>query len=472
MARAGDFAPRAFAHPEDSVPEALSITASSFDPALLSLPWSTPLGEWPSSAIVSLPKGLSRHLVRFSSLSGRVIAVKETTEEMARREYDMLGNLHRLDVPCVERVAVIAGRWAPPPGGSAQREAMRGERRGENDEGAPLPAALVTAHLKFSLPYRALFTQVLRPDTATRLVDALAALLVRLHNVGFFWGDVSLSNTLFRRDAGAFAAYLVDAETGELHEQGLTPGQREHDLDVARTNIAGEIMDLEAGGRLEGGVDAIAIADGIVSSYRSLWSALTDEETFGASESWRLTERVQRLNDLGFDIDEMSIQTTADGTKVSIQPKVVDAGHHQRRLIRLTGLDVEENQARRLLNDLDEFRARISRLGSDEEMVAHEWLTRVFEPVVKAIPYELRAKLEPAEVFHQVLEHRWYMSQAQGQSVPLAETLTSYIDTVLRHRRDEAQVMGPPTETVGIPIITAPVPIDDEADAVDWRDLV
>ena len=261
------------------MPDALSITASSVDPGLLSLPWSTPLAEWPSSTIVFLPKGLSRHLVRFANLSGRVVAIKETTEEMARREYDMLGNLDRLDAPCVDRVAVIAGRT--------------------DAAGRPLPAALVTAHLKFSLPYRALFTQVLRPDTANRLVDALAVLLVRLHNVGFFWGDVSLSNTLFRRDAGAFAAYLVDAETGELHESGLTAGQRAHDLDVARTNIAGEIMDLEAGGRLEGGVDALAIADGIMSSYRSLWAALTDEETFSPNESWRITERVQRLNDLG-----------------------------------------------------------------------------------------------------------------------------------------------------------------------------
>ncbi|MFT4051243.1 MAG: DUF4032 domain-containing protein [Microbacterium sp.] len=433
--------------------DSLSITASSMDAGLLNLPWSTPLDEWHRDHIVSLPKGLSRHLVRFASLSGRVIAVKETTAEMARREYDMLGMLGRLAVPCVDRVAVIDGRRTP--------------------KGDPLPAALVTAHLKFSLPYRALFTQTLRPDTAGRLVDALAALLVRLHTVGFFWGDVSLSNTLFRRDAGAFAAYLVDAETGELHETGLTPGQREHDLDVARTNIAGEIMDLAAGGRLEGGVDAVAIADGIVSSYRSLWAALTDQESFSAGESWHITERVQRLNDLGFDIDEMSIEATPDGTRVSIQPKVVDAGHHQRRLLRLTGLDVEENQARRLLNDMDEFRARVSRLGADEDMVAHEWLTRVFEPVVKAIPWDLRSKLEPAEVFHQVLEHRWYMSQERGQSVPIAEALSAYVDTVLRHRRDEATVMGPPTDTVSIPVITGALDLnDDEGDEVDWRDLV
>ncbi|MDJ1114980.1 DUF4032 domain-containing protein [Microbacterium dauci] len=428
----------------------LSITASSVDAGLLALPWSTPLAEWPNDTIVSLPKGLSRHLVRFANLSGRVVAVKETTAEMARREYEMLGSLARLDVPCVSRVAVIDGRRTP--------------------KGEPLPAALVTAHLKFSLPYRALFTQVLRPDTATRLVDALALLLVRLHTVGFFWGDVSLSNTLFRRDAGAFAAYLVDAETGELHENGLTRGQREHDLDVARTNIAGEIMDLEAGGRLEGGVDAVAIADGIMSSYRSLWSALTETETFAANETWRITERVQRLNSLGFDIGEMSIDETSDGAKVLIQPKVVDAGHHQRRLLRLTGLDVQENQARRLLNDMDEFAARVSRLGSDEEMLAHEWLTRVFEPVVKAIPWDLRAKLEPAEVFHQVLEHRWYMSQARGRSIPIAQVLSSYIDGVLRHRRDEATVMGPPTETMAIPVVTGEV--STATDGIDWRDLV
>ncbi|MFJ6652856.1 DUF4032 domain-containing protein [Microbacterium sp. NPDC091313] len=436
------------------MPESLSITASSVDPGLLSLPWATPLADWPSSNIVFLPKGISRHLVRFANLSGRVVAIKETTQAMARREYDMLGNLHRLQAPCVERVAVIAGR--------------------ADAAGEPLPAALVTAHLRFSLPYRALFTQVLRPHTATRLVDALAVLLVRLHNVGFFWGDVSLSNTLFRRDAGEFAAYLVDAETGELHEGGLTVGQREHDLEIARVNIAGEIMDLEAGGRLEGGLDAVEIAEGIVSSYRSLWDALTGSESFAVDESWRITERVQRLNALGFDIGEMSMKTTPDGTRVSIQPKVVDAGHHQRRLLRLTGLDVEENQARRLLNDLDEFRARISRLGSDEEMVAHEWLTRVFEPIVMAIPFDLRAKLEPAEVFHQVLEHRWYMSQARGRSVPIAEALTSYVDDVLRHRRDEATVMGPPTDTMSLPVVTGAVATvgDDEEETVDWRDLV
>ncbi len=338
-------------------------------------------------------------------------------------------------------------------------------------DGDELRSVLVTRHLKFSLPYRALFSQMLRPDTATRLVDALALLLVRLHIAGFFWGDVSLSNTLFRRDAGAFAAYLVDAETGQLYD-GLSNGQRENDLEIARVNIAGELMDLEAGGRADEDLDPITVSNGIVAAYRSLWKELTGSESFSSSERWRINERVDRLNDLGFDIEELAIKTTEGGTTVRIQPKVVDAGHHQRRLLRLTGLDAQENQARRLLNDLDSYTATYGRKEYDEEMVAHEWLAKVFEPVIRAIPRDLRGKLEPAEIFHQLLEHRWFMSQRQNRDVPLAEALTDYIDSVLRHRRDEATIMGPPTETMSLPVITGMTPVADDDDDVDWRDLV
>jgi hypothetical protein len=427
----------------------LSITSATVDPALLDLPWNLPLDEWPSETIASLPKGISRHLVRFAYLSGYVIAVKETTTEMARGEYDMLRTLQRLDIPCVDPLAVVAGRM--------------------DDDGSPLASVLVTRHLKFSLPYRALFSQMLRPDTATRLVDALAVLLVRLHIVGFFWGDVSLSNTLFRRDAGAFAAYLVDAETGKLFDGGLSNGQRENDLEIARVNIAGELMDLQAGGRADEELDPVEVSNGIVASYRSLWKELTGSEVFASSDRWRINERVQRLNDLGFDIEELAIRTDEGGTTVRIQPKVVDAGHHQRRLIRLTGLDTGENQARRLLNDLDSYSASLGRDGHeiDEEQVAHEWLMRVFEPVVTSIPRDLRGKLEPAEVFHQLLEHRWFMSQREQRDVPLAEALTSYVNDVLRHRRDEATVINPPTESITVPIDTA-----DEDDDVDWRERV
>ncbi len=421
----------------------LNITSVLVDPALLDLPWAVPLEEWPDDAIATLPKGISRHLVRFAHLGGHVIAVKETSEEFARREYEMLRTLQRLDIPCVEPLAVITNRT--------------------DENGQPLNAVLVTRHLKFSLPYRALYSQALRPDTATRLIDALAVLLVRLHIIGFFWGDVSLSNTLFRRDAGAFAAYLVDAETGQLHST-LSEGQREHDLEIARVNIAGELLDLEAGGRLDDATDPIEVSAGIIAAYRTLWAELTGSESFSSSERWHIAERVDRLNELGFDIEELAISTDDSGSRVRIQPKVVDAGHHQRRLLRLTGLDSQENQARRLLNDLDSYSATFHPDDADEEMVAHEWLAQVFEPVIRSIPRELRGKLEPAEVFHQMLEHRWFLSQDQGRDVPLAEAVGSYIHTILRHRRDEATMIAP---TSGA--FTLPIAVVDEA---NWRDKV
>ncbi len=422
----------------------LNITSATVDPGLLDLPWNVPLEEWPEDTIAALPKGISRHLVRFVHLGGYVVAIKETSAEFARREYEMLRTLQRLEIPCVDPVAVITNR--------------------HDDDNNPLESVLVTRHLKFSLPYRAIYSQSLRPETATRLIDALALLLVRLHNVGFFWGDVSLSNTLFRRDAGAFAAYLVDAETGQLYSGGLSNGQRENDLEIARVNIAGELLDLQAGGRLDESIDAVEVGNGIVAQYRMLWRELTSPEQFDQSERWRIAQRVERLNELGFDIGELSISTDETGTQVNIQPKVVDAGHHSRRLLRLTGLDAQENQARRLLNDLDSYRATGGRQDTDEEVVAHEWLTRVFEPIIRSIPRDLKGKLEPAEVFHQLLDHRWYMSQNEQRDVPLSEALTSYIDTVLRHRRDEATVMYPVTG-----VLTMPIAVQAADDEDDWR---
>jgi hypothetical protein len=365
-----------------------------------------------------------------------------------------LKQLLKLDVPCVEPFAIINGRTT--------------------DDGEELLSVLVTRHLKFSLPYRAMWSQGLRPDTATRLVDALAVLLVRLHIAGFFWGDVSLSNTLFRRDAGAFAAYLVDAETGHLYDSGLSNGQRENDLEIARINIAGELMDLIASGNAAPGVDAVATSERIVAKYRELWVELTGSETFEAADRWKINRRVDRLNELGFDIEEMAIKTDGNGTTVRIQPKVVDAGHHARRLIRLTGLDVEENQARRLLNDLDQYRIEHPRPGADEEVLAHEWLSNYFEPVVTAIPRHLLGRLEPAEIYHQVLEHRWYMMENQKRDVPTAEAVQSYIDNVLVNRREEEAYLSPQTEAITLPnaVPSGTIVVAEDDEEIDWRDLV
>jgi hypothetical protein len=393
------------------------ITSALVDPALLDLPWSTPLEQWPADQLVALPQGLSRHVVRFVRLDGMVYAVKETGERVAEREYDVLRNLERLDFPSVRATAIVADRVS--------------------HDGEPLDPALITRHLQFSLPYRALFSHTLRPETLSRLLDALAVLLVRAHLTGVFWGDCSLSNVLFRRDAGAFAAYLVDAETSALRPT-LSTGQRHEDLEIARVNIFGETLDLAAAGVLDPSLDPEQIADDVISRYEGLWHEVTYEQVVGRDDRHHVEKRIRRLNELGFDVAEVHMSLAGDGA-YAIRPKVVDAGYHTRRLLRLTGLDAEENQARRLLNDLDTYRADSDL--TDEAQAAHRWLTEVFEPVVRAVPPHLRGKLERTELFVEVANHRWRLSEKAGRDVGLAPAVQSFFADVLVHRPDEQAVL-------------------------------
>ncbi|MFY1696332.1 MULTISPECIES: DUF4032 domain-containing protein [unclassified Solwaraspora] len=394
------------------------ITSALVDPALLDLPWSTPLEQWPADHLVALPQGISRHVVRFVKLAGTVYAVKETGERVAEREYDLLRALERIDFPSVEAVAIVADRT--------------------DADGEPLDPVLITRHLQFSLPYRALFSNQLRPETLARLLDALAALIVRMHLTGFFWGDCSLSNTLFRRDAGAFAAYLVDAETGALRPS-LSNGQRGEDLEIARVNIFGEALDLQAAGLLHESIDPETVAEEVVARYERLWHEITYEQHVERESRHDIERRIRRLNELGFDVAEVAMSVVDRGSYL-VRPKVVDAGYHSRRLLRLTGLDAEENQARRLLNDLDAYRAESDL--TDEQQASHRWLTEVFEPVVRAVPAHLRRKVEPSELFAQVIEHRWRLSEQAGRDVGLAPAVQSFLADVLVHYPDEQAVLG------------------------------
>ncbi|WP_084622542.1 DUF4032 domain-containing protein [Demequina oxidasica] len=406
-------------------------------PEFMTLPWSLPLEQWPTDQIAALPRGISRHVVRFVKLADKVVAIKETNATIAEREFVMLRELQRLGAPGVVPLAVVSGRT--------------------NALGEPLEAALITEHLQFSLPYRSLFSQALREETTTRFVDALAVLLVRLHLLGFYWGDVSLSNALFRRDAAEFTAYLVDAETGDLHA-ALSEGQRSYDTEIARMNIIGELMDLEAQGHLEDTVDPMAIADRLQERYDELWEALTQTATYTSNIPLRIANRVKELNELGFDVSEMDMRETDDGEALVMRAKVVDAGHHARRLMRLTGLDVQENQARRLLNDLDEYRMLVSHPSEDEGYSAHQWLMKVFEPTVRAVPREFRKKLEPAQVFHEVLDHRWFLAEAADHDVAMPVAVASYVKNVLPNRPDEQSVLGTPASELNAAEMTADLP--------------
>jgi Domain of unknown function (DUF4032) len=390
-------------------------------PDFLDLPWDLPLATWRHERLVDVPRGISRHVVRFVAYGGAIYALKELSGRLAEREYRLLAELDRLFIPVVEVAGLVTDR----------RSGGGGPVQASLDSG--LEAILITRHLDFSLPYRRVLGATGADDALSdRLLDSLVNLLIRLHVVGFFWGDCSLSNTLFRRDAGALGAYVVDTETGELHAQ-LSDGQRDHDVMVAEENILGELLDITAEGLVHR-MDPVGAAEELRRRYEGLWSELTQEVAFAPDQRYLIEERLQRLNGLGFDVDEVEVVAQGGEYRLRLQPRVVEPGHHIRTLRALTGLEVQENQARRLLGDLARYRTELEASAGapvSETVAARRWLSDVFEPTVAVVPAELRGRLEPAEVFHQVLDHRWYLSEAAGHDVGLQEAVKSYVETVL-----------------------------------------
>jgi hypothetical protein len=385
--------------------------------ALLALPWTEPLEEWDDDLLLEVPqRGISRHVVRFTAAGGSVYALKEIDEPLARKEYALLGEFEEEGLPVVSVLGTCVAR----PDG--------------------LPAVLVTRYLEYSMSYRYLFSSPRAGHSAAQLVDTMVELLVRLHLAGVFWGDCSLSNTLFRLDAGAMTAYLVDAETAE-RRPSLSTGMRRHDVDLATERVGAELLDLQAGGLLPPQVDPFAVAESFPARYEALWDEVTREELIPVAEQrFRVAERLARLNALGFDVGEVELVTEGDGARLRVSTRVAEPGQHRRELFRLTGLEVQENQARRLLNDLRSYRGYLEQRSGHpvpETVAGHRWLAEVYRPVVDAIPPDLVGRLAPAEVFHEVLEHRWFLSERAGRDVGTRAAARSYFATVLPRTPEE-----------------------------------
>jgi hypothetical protein len=383
------------------------------------LPWHLPLEEWPEDPALTEKRGISRHVVRLvrasSDPDAEVYAVKETVSEFANREYVILRQLSQLGAPCVEQVAVVEGR--------------------KDANGEELPCAIVTRFLPYSLPYRVLLSSAVTANEITTMATALALLLVRLHLLGFWWGDCSLSNTLFRRDAEGFAAYLVDAETGEF-QKSLSDGQREHDLDIVHFNVAAELEDLALSGVLFPGMEPVRAAEAVIRRYRRIWAALNDRQLLDPTDRRAVEAAMRQLHDLGFAVEEVSVTIDGDTQMISFQPKLVAAGYHTQRLRELMGLETEELQAKRLLASFDRYRSRESASGLPVNAMAKKWLSEVFETVISRVPDNMRGRVERAQMFHEILENRWYLSEKLGYDVGLEMAADNYCSEILPSRRD------------------------------------
>lgn len=384
-------------------------------PDFSDLPWRLPLASWEGVCprLVEMPRGLSRHDVRFVGYGTVAYALKELPREGAQREHELLERLIDARLPSVQPVG-----WA----------------HTRTEAGEPL-SILITRYLEDSLPYRLLFRTPGLARYRERLLDAIAGLMVRLHLAGFYWGDCSLSNTLFRRDAGELQAYLVDAETSDF-PPGFGDAHRRQDLLVLQENVAGELADVAGReGGLPPGISLAETGAQIRLRYERLWSEVMREETLAADESFRLHERVAALNALGFSVGEISIEVAPSGARnrIRLRTIVTDRDYHRHQLHSLTGVVAEEGQAQQMLNEIREIRAWFAaerqRSVSTSEAAFH-WLRTRWEPALERLAPRIAAGGDAAELYCQVLEHKWFLSERERHDVGLDRALDDYLKTV------------------------------------------
>lgn len=386
-------------------------------PGLLALPWDRPLRGWDATEVPlrDIPVGPSRHLVRFVETDGRLWAVKELPERLAVREYGVLRDLERMGLPAVRAVGLV-------------------RRPAERDlEGRDLEsnALLVTRYLDRSWQYRRLFMR-LPPDRTrqrARLLDAMAGLLVELHRHGVYWGDCSLANTLFSRDGQLLQAWLVDAETSEIHGE-LSAGQRRHDLAILVENVAGGMIDMAM--RLDHPPELVDTlveeAAGVADRYTALWDALHAVPEMAFSERHEIEGRIRTLHDLGFAVDEVRLEPSGQANRLTLRVVVAGRTFHASELAALTGLHVGEGQARILLGDLRAHQGVLQQRAATEvtdAAAARDWLKTRFEPGVELAHAAVKGAGDPVQAFCDLLEVRWLLSEEAGRDIGEAEALAA-----------------------------------------------
>ena len=377
-----------------------SLVIRAGHPDFLDLPWHLSVADWQLEQMIDLPKGISRHEVRFVDYPEGIYAIKELPAEAAGRDYAVLRALELRAAPAVTPVGIVENRHP--------------------DRGHEFSAALITRYVDYSFSYRQLLAGPGFGARRNQMLDAFAGLLVQLHLAGCFWGDCSLSNVLYRFDAENIETIMGDAETAFVVDE-LSKGRRQEDLEIMIENVAGGMADIAAEAGHEIDEADLELGEDIADRYRLLWEEVTSEATFASDEHYRIKERMERLNSLGFDVEELDLVPTDKGERLRVKFKVSGRNYHSNRFKSLTGVEALEFQARQILTDLHYFHlqqggAPGSGSLTSKELNAVRWRVGVFEPMLQRLR-TIDGMADPVQAFCDLLYHRYALSQKAGHDV-------------------------------------------------------
>ena len=375
------------------------------NPEFLDLPWDAPVDAWEHPRLVDMPTGVHRHPVVFVAYEEGVYAIKEMPLRLSRREFGVMSALQQLTHRAAEPAGLVERSWLDP-----------------HEEQA---GAVVTRYVEHAFPYRRLLSGPGFGARRTQMLDAVAGLLVELHIAGCYWGDCSLSNVLYRFDAGGIEAIMIDGETSEMHPT-LSQGQRLQDLEIMQENVAGEMADIAAMNEVPVLDADLGLGEDIARRYQALWAELTEDLIIDRNEAYKIRERIGRINDLGFAVIDFDIVPTDSGHVVKMFTRVGGRTFNTDTLRELTGVEASENQAKLLLGDLNYYLAKLGITSSTGKSVGtFKWLTDSFEPVVARIT-EVWHGTDPVQGYCDFLHHRMELATARGEDVPNDETFDSW----------------------------------------------
>lgn len=380
-------------------------------PDFLDLPWDYPFEEWDNhyNNMVELEVGLHRNEVKFLEYDNIIYAFKELPRRLASHEFTMLKELSDLEIPVVKPVGYV------------EYKKITGDL--SEDYGI-----VITEFLEFSIPFRLLFFKPKLFRYQKKMIKSISNLLIRLHVAKFYWGDCSLSNVLFKRDAGELQAYLVDAETME-HHSSISDSMRIHDLDIMSENIGGDLLDIEAQNKLPPDLNFIDTAINIRNSYSDLWQTLTKEVYIPFQEKYRIREKIEEIYDLGFTVKEYALTPIKDGNLLKMNTIVTEKSYYKNELAGLTSIYAEETQAQIIFNNILNFKADMeSRLNKTFplKVIAHQWLDSVYKFALNHVNVD-ESDANAPQIFCQILEHKWLLSEKKLQDVGLMQTLNDYL---------------------------------------------
>jgi hypothetical protein len=372
------------------------IHTRSEDPDFVDLDWSQPINKWTTDRLVEMPEGIHRHEVVFVAYREGIYVIKELPPHLARHEFDILRQMEEVTRHTARAAGYVERPWV-----ARDRE---------------WAAAVITRYVSHAFPYRDLLSGIGFGHRRDALLDAFAGLLVELHLAGFYWGDCSLSNILYRWDASSIEAVMIDAETSRIYEN-LSLGQRLEDLAIMELNVAGEMADIAA----ERGADLddadLFLGEEISQRYHSLWHELTTSLIVTAGDHFRIRQRIDRLHGLGFAVEDIDLIPVDNGTNVKIRVKVGGRQYHSERLRQMTGIDISENQARVILTDLAYHEAKFGRSSATGKAVAAmQWRASVFEPLILRIS-ELLPGRDPYQAYCDYLAFRLDMATERERDV-------------------------------------------------------